>query len=86
MTDITETRPALYRSLIDDGWQYTPLKGGGAAFRRLVGTQQVSVRMSNRLGCDIWVDQKYHIAAFKPAAPDSTIAAAAIAQREELGL
>lgn len=85
--DITETRPVLYRMLREDGWVYTPLKGGGGVFRGGPrdgnGRGVLTLQSKSTLTAELW-HNGVRLARFDKTMPESATAAAAIAAGHHL--
>ena len=75
---ITESHPELYRALMDAGWQYRDLRGGGGVFRVDGHGVRCAVQVKRGGAVEIWVNN-VQWARFTPSAPPAVAAAAAVA-------
>lgn len=77
MSGITELRPALYRALMADLWQWRDHRGGGGSFTREVAGMRLAVVVKRGGAVELWVQSIVMVARFAPSALDEVVAAAA---------
>lgn len=88
MSGITELRPALYRALMADLWQWRDHRGGGGSFTREVAGMRLVAVVKRGGAVELWEGSSVMLARFAAAAADEMVAAAAAAwawQRQEVG-